>query len=117
MLLPTGGWSCWVGPATTLAQAAGAPAGAAGRPSALSGLPWGVAILLCVLVVGGALGFLLLVRRWMKAQFEGSGEELSAESLRSLRDRNLISPEEYDRLRKAIAQRELARFNKPPPRS
>ena len=70
-----------------------------GRPVGLTGLVVSFAVLVGALVIGGVV---LLVLRKMAVGKEGSSSrDQSVEQLRELRDRGLLSQEEFDRARRS----------------
>ncbi|MCX5659597.1 MAG: hypothetical protein NTW19_07725 [Planctomycetota bacterium] len=82
------------------------------QPNWFSTLSWPAVVLLFAVPVGLAVWAMLVVRRMVTGGDLADGEGLTPESLRQLRDRNQITPEEYERLRKIVAQNELRRYDK-----
>lgn len=86
-------------------------------PNWLATMPlavWVPLVILLLLAAVGAVWAAIRVRRMITGEEDASGADgLSMDSLRTMKEKGLISAEEYERLRKAIALRELERVNKP----
>lgn len=84
--------------AALLAQSGGTTARASGQVLVLVG------VLIAAAIIGGVV-VLAVRRRLMRADSDAAQSVGLAESLRRMRDQGVISPEEYDRVRKTMARK------------